>query len=115
MKKLLTFATLLLASSKLMAAQGQAVLEIEFVGAASATHPVVEVQGQPTVGFDSTTQLGACPLSEGKVYFEGNTDDTYIFSILLAAQASGAPVKIYWNDAHVNSRGYCKLEGVRLY
>ena len=104
-----------LLSATASAAIGQKTLTIDFVGAASATHPVQSVQSIPSVGFDSTTPLGTCPLVEGKVYFEGNPEDTGISAILLAAKISGQPVKIYWDDSFKSPRGFCMLLTVRAY
>ena len=103
------------ATATASAQTGQVVLPVEFVGATSSTHPVQAAQGLPSFGFDSTIPLGTCPLVDGKVYFEGNPDDTAMLSVMLAAQASGAGIRIYWDDTHTNTRGYCKLAGVRAY
>ena len=104
-----------LLSTTATAAIGQETLTIDFVGAASAAHPVQSVQLIPSVGFDSTTSLGACPLVDGKVYFEGIPEDTGITAILLAAKFSGQPVRIYWDDSFRSSRGYCMLLAIRAY
>ena len=108
-------ASVALFSATASAASGSEVLTIEFVGSTSATHPEQSARSMPSVGFDSTSALGSCQLVDGKVYFEGNPEDTGISAILLAAKVSGQPVRIYWDDNHKNTRGFCMLTGVRAY
>jgi len=96
------------------AAYGTATLTVEFVGIAGATHPVAAVRSMPAFGFTSTTQLGACPREGGKVYFEADPADKEMLAVVLAAHAAGRPVHVYWDDTHVNSRGYCKPTTVRM-
>jgi len=111
-----TFGILIAAAhSYAYAAGGSVVMSIEFVGAASSNHPIALAQSNYSTGFNYTTQLGACPLVDGKVYFENPTEDKGIYSTLLSAKATGNQVKVYWYDTQKNSRNYCEISGVRFY
>ncbi|MBI3771669.1 MAG: hypothetical protein HY272_03100 [Gammaproteobacteria bacterium] len=60
------------------AANGSATFTVNFVGADSTADPNTVVRDMPNVMFDSTVQLGACPLVDGMVYFESIGADTKI-------------------------------------
>ena len=90
-------------------------MEIQFVGAASSTHPVEAARSILSFGFECTEQLGSCPMVGGKVYFENDPEDHWIMSVLTSYNLKDKPVKVYWDDSQKNSRGYCKIISVRGY
>ena len=87
---------------------------IDYVGSVSSTYPDPLAQSIYTARFEHTTQVGSCPLSEGKLYFEVNPQDKGIVSILLAAKSAGKTVRVSWNDSAKNQRGYCLITAVQL-
>lgn len=112
--QLILLPLIFLFSQTALSAGGSLEVFINYVGYASETHPVAAVQSSPSYSFEHSTQLGTCPMDDGKIFFDGNPGDSGMVSVLIAAKMANRKVRIYWHDSHVSERGYCKLSNVQL-
>ena len=106
--------TFIASQSPAYATKGSAILTIKYVGSASSNHVVPEVRSQYNVWFNSSAQLGACPMDDGFVYFENPSADNGIYSLLMSAYVASKQVKVYWDDGQLSARGYCEVSGARM-